>query len=97
MSAFVYCRTTARGRQSFFVEAHGETHYLFSQAFRASVKAYYENGVWLDFALDFSRAGRNTAVLNTMRKLPGYIKYVEKLYDISLLRQTARKKRARSA
>jgi hypothetical protein len=91
MKTSVYCLTTAKGVQSFYLKACGETHFLFSQGYKRGVKDYFGGGVYLDAAMDFSRARKNTAVLNTMRKLPSYIKYVEKEYGIEVLRQTARK------
>ena len=92
MKTSVYCLTTDKGVQSFYLEAYGETHFLFSQNYRRGVKEYFGRGVHIDAAMDFSRAGRNSAVLSTMTKLPSYIKYVEKEYGIQVLRQTARKK-----
>ncbi len=91
MKTNVYCLTTDNGVQSFYLEACGETHYLFSQNYRRGVKEYFGQGVHIDAAMDFSRARNNTAVLNTMRKLPSYIKYIEKEYGIEVLRKTARK------
>ena len=91
MKTSVYCVTTGKGEQSFYLEACGETHFLFSQNFRRGVKEYFGAGVHIDAAMDFSRARSNTSLLKTMSKLPSYIKYVEKEYGIEVLRQTARK------
>ena len=91
MKTNVYCLNTDKGVHSFYLEANGETHYLFSQTFRHGVKEYFGQGVHIDAAMDFSRAKNNTAVINTMRKLPSYIKYIEKEYGIVVLRQTVRK------
>lgn len=91
MKASVYCLTTGKGVQSFYLEVCKETHYLFSQHYRRGVSDYFRHGVHLDAAVDFSRAGRNFAILNTMRKLFSYIKYIEKEFGIAVLRQTARK------
>ena len=92
MKTNVYCLTTDKGIQSFYLEAYGETHYLFSQNFRRGVKEYFGQGVNLDDAMDYSRAKNNYSVVHTMRKLPSYIKYIEKEHDIEVLRSTARKK-----
>jgi hypothetical protein len=91
MKTNVYCLATDKGLQNFYLEACGETYYLFSQNYRRGVKAYFGQGVHIDAAMDFSRAHNNTAILNTMRKLPSYIKYIEKEYGIEVLRKTARK------
>lgn len=91
MKTNIYCLTTGKGVHSFYLEACGKTYYLFSQNFRRGVKEYFSQGVHIDAAMDFSRARHNTAVINTMRKLPSYIKYIEKEYGLEVLRQTARK------
>ena len=91
MKAKIYCTTTAKGVQSFYLKIDEHTHFLFSQNFRKGVKEYFRHGVPLDLALDFSRAGRNTALLKTMEKLPASIQYIEKEYDLCVLRQTERK------
>ena len=91
MKTNIYCLTTDKGIQSFYLEAQGETHYLFSQSFRRGVKEYFGQGVHLDAAMDFSRARHDDAIVRTMKKLPSYIKYIEKEYGIEVLRQTARK------
>ena len=91
MKTNVYCLTTDKGIHSFYLEAYGKTHYLFSQSYRRGVREYFGQGVHLDYALDVSRAGYDSAIIRTMRKLPSYIKYIEKEYGIEVLRQTARK------
>ena len=92
MKANVYCLTTDKGVQSFYLEACGETHYLFSQNYRKGVKSYFGAGVNIDDAMDFSRARGDSAIIHTMRKLPAYIKYIEKEYGIAVLRSTAKRK-----
>ena len=87
----IYCLTTDKDVQSFYIEACGETHYLFSQNFRRGVKEYFRGGVHLDAALDLSRAKNNTALIKTMKKLSSYIRYIEKEYGLEILRQTIRK------
>ena len=91
MNKKVYCITTEKGIQSFYLEACGETHYLFSQNFRRGVKEYFGAGVHLDAAIDYSRAGHDAAILRTMRKLPAFIKYIETQYGITVLRRTAKR------
>ena len=91
MANTIYCETTAKGVQSFFITANGETHFLFSQNFRRGVKDYFERGVRIDEAINFKRANGNSAIIHTMEKLPAYIRYVEREYGIEVLRRTARK------
>ena len=91
MKPNVYCVTTSKGVHSFYLEACGEIHYLFSQGYKRGVSKYYGKGVNINDALDPSRAKRNTAVLKTMSKMPSYIRYIEKEYGIEVLKQTSRK------
>ena len=65
MKTNVYCLTTDKGVQNFYLEACGETYYLFSQNYRRSVKEYFDQGVHIDAAIDFSRAHHDTAILHT--------------------------------
>ena len=94
MANTIYCETTAKGVQSFFINANGETHFLFSQNFRRGVKDYFERGVRIDEAINFKRANGNNAIIHTMEKLPAYIRYVEREYGMEVLRRTARKNQA---
>ena len=92
MKATIYCKSTDHDVHSFYLEADGKTHYLFSQPYKYGVRSYFSRGVHLDAAIDFSRAGKDTGVIHTMEKLPSYIKYIEKEYGIAVLRRTARKR-----
>ena len=55
------------------------------------VNEYFRDGVRLDDALNFSRAKGDNAIKRTMEKLPSYIKYIEREYDLEILRKTAKK------
>ena len=91
MATTIYCTPTAKGVHSFYIEAGGETHFLFSQDYRRGVNEYFRDGVRLDDALNFSRAKGDNAIKRTMEKLPSYIKYIEREYDLEILRKTAKK------
>jgi hypothetical protein len=91
MAAFISCTPTAKGVHGFYIEASGETHFLFSQDYRRGVNKYFRDGVRLDDALNFSRAKGDCAIERTMEKLPSYIKYIEREYDLEILRKTAKK------
>ena len=87
MKGIILCRTTAKEMQSLYFKADGKEYYLFSQDFRRSVKAYYQAGVTVDRALDYS-ASESRAVRRTMKKLRAYIPYVEKEHGICILTKT---------
>lgn len=74
MKATVYCKTTDKDMQTFYLVAGGTEYFLFHQSFRRGVKEYYGRGVTLNEAINFGRSKHNTALINTMEKLPAYIK-----------------------
>ena len=89
MKSKIYCKVN-NGVHNFYLAHEGEEHFLFSQHFHRSVKAYYTNGVTVNEALNNPRAGENRALRKTMEKLPAYIKYIEKEQGIAVLEKTAR-------
>ena len=91
MTPIVFCKPS-NGVHSFYVNVGSETYFLFSQDFRSGVQRFYSKGVPLHQATDYTKAKRNRAVYRTMRKIPMYIRYIEKEYDISILNQTKKKK-----
>lgn len=45
MQAKIFCRTVAKGKQSFYVTVAGKRYYLFTQDYRVSNKEFFQNGV----------------------------------------------------
>ena len=90
MTATVYCRTTQKGIQSFYIKDETGTYYLFSQNYRSGVRDYYVNGVSLKNAIDCSKGGGNVSLLRTMTKIPKYVRYIEQEYGIAILNKTIR-------
>ena len=95
MKATVYCKATDKGTHTFYLVSEGREYFLFHQNFRRGVAEYYRYGVTVNEAINFGRSKHNTALINTMEKLPAYIKYVEKEYGIEVLKQTAKKNNRR--
>ena len=91
MATIISCAPIAKGVHGFYIEACGETHFLFSQDYRRGVNEYFRDGVRLDDALNFSRAKGDCAIERTMEKLPKHIKYIEREYDLEILHRTAKK------
>lgn len=86
MQPKIYCKETRRGVLEFYLANDNVTYYLFSQKFKVALLSYFENGVYLDKALDYSRCYNNFALVNVKKKLIKYIRYIEKEYDTSILR-----------
>ena len=88
MVGMIYCRLSNQGSHDFYLCASRKTYYLFSQKYKKSVHLFYSDGVLLNDALDFGKSRRDNAIVRTMRKLPMYIRYVEKEHDLAVLNKT---------
>ena len=91
MRSMIYCKPTEKGVHSFYLVAGKEEFYLFSQSYRKGVEEYFGKGVCIDNSIKHSRAHFDSAISRTMDKIPVYIEYVEKEYDIEVLRKTKRR------
>lgn len=65
---------------------------IYCKVTQQGVQEFFGYGVSLAQALDFSKSKKDTAVMKTMDKLPMYIKYIEKEYEIAVLNQTKKKR-----
>ena len=92
MKSTIYCTVSDKGLHSFYLTQNTNRYYLFTQNYRKSVHNYYKNGVSLEDAVNFNKSNHDTALMHTMDKLPAYIKYVEKEYEIIVFEKTRRKK-----
>ena len=92
MQAKVYCKTVAKGRQAFYVNANGKEYFLFEQDFRASNKEFFKKGYYLTDKVDYTRV-RSEATRRTLEKLPSYIRYIESEYGVSIYEKTKRKEK----
>lgn len=91
MKNFIYCTTTAKGEQSFYLMTQETKYFLFAQAFRRSNKDVFEQGISL-FELRKLKKHCSYSVRHTAEKLPVYIRYIEQEYDILIMETTKRKK-----
>lgn len=92
MKPTIYCKEKTKGMHSFYIIADtGLEYFLFSQSYRKGVQNYFGKGVRLDQARNFAKSSKDSAIMRTMQKLPMYIKYVEKEYDIEIFEQTRKK------
>ena len=91
MKTTVYCKPTSKGVHSFYLLIGREEVFLFSQAYRKGVEEYYGRGVHFDESMNYSKAHNDSAVIRTMKKIPMYVKYVEKEYAIEVLEQTKKR------
>ena len=90
MQAKITCRTTAKDTQTFYVNINGKEYFLFNQEYRKSVKEHFWNGITINQINDYSNVKSN-AVKRTLDKLPSYIHYIEKEYDVAIYERTKKK------
>lgn len=83
----IYCKTTNKGIQSFFLVADNKEYYLFQQDYRVSVKEYFASGISINETTNYSNA-RGVAVKKTLDKIKAYIPYIEKEYGIAIMNKT---------
>ena len=90
MKNYIYCTTTAKGEQTFYLIAQGTKYFLFVQAYRRSNKEVFEQGISL-FDLRKLKKHCSYSVRHTATKLPAQIHYLEKEFGISVMEKTKRK------
>ena len=90
MQTTVFCKTTAKAKQSYFVRVDGRDYFLFQQDFRKSNKEFFHKGVDINAINDYSGV-HSTSVRKTLDKLPVYIRYIEKEYDVVIYEKTKQK------
>jgi len=91
MNNIIYCKSTGHNVQSFYVRTKEGEFYLFTQNYKQSVHDYYAGGVNIGNAIS-SPSGRRDACINkTMEKLPKFLTYIEKEFDVEILDKTKKK------
>lgn len=91
MKTKIYCTQTKSDIHSFYLITGEQRYYMFSQNYRTGVHKYFKNGVLLNDAMKHSKTHKDHALIRTMNKIPMYIKYIEKEYDVQILEKTKRK------
>jgi hypothetical protein len=86
----VYCRTTDKGQQTFYVLHENRTYYLFSQDYRISNKTYFRNGLFIPELYDFSKTS-SFSVRKTLEKIQKMLPYLEQEYGIVLTKKKNKK------
>ena len=97
MKTKIYCTVSSKGTHSFYLEQDGKRYFLFNQNYRKSVHRYFQYGASLEEATNFNRTHGDGALANTMEKLPAYIKYIEKEYQIAVFEKTREKQKKSSS
>lgn len=91
MKARIFCEITSNGIHTFYLSIDGLKYCLFNQDYRKGVQEYFGRGVSINEAMKYSRSHNDSAVVRTMSKIPMYVKYIEKEYEIEVFEQTKRR------
>ena len=83
MKAKIYCHKIDK-KHHFYVSVKGVEYFLFCQNYKEGVEQYFSKPLIYDEAINFSKAQKSFSIMNTMRKLPMYVEYVEKYYGVAL-------------
>ena len=79
----VYCTKDQHGDLLiFYLAVKGESFYLFTQRYSKSVWDFYNRPQYLNIATDRTRAKRNPMIINVMKRLMSYKKYIMLEYNI---------------
>ena len=81
MKTSIYCRTVAKGIQSFYVSIGSNSYYLFDQKYYVGVREHFVGGRGV-YELAQSTKHHNFAVRRTENKLYSYLKFAEKEHNI---------------
>ena len=88
MSTSIFCKELTRGTHNFYITVNGEPYYLFTQKYKQSVDVYFQSPSSIEDAIDFSKSRRDFAIINTMEKIPKYIRYFEQCSGMSIMKKT---------
>lgn len=91
---YIFCKGSDLhdNTQDFYLVIGQDRYFLFKQPYRKGVQEYFGNGVSIEKAFNHSWNKLDRAVLRTIDKIPQYIRYVEREYGISVLKQTKKGK-----
>ncbi|MCI8413359.1 MAG: hypothetical protein HFE47_04605 [Clostridia bacterium] len=94
MQTTVFCKTTAKGIQTYFVRVDGRAYFLFTQRFYKSNKEFFQKGVNV-CALGAYSGAHSASVRRTLDKLPAFLRYIEKEYGVAIFRKSKEKSQKR--
>jgi len=90
MRSYVYCITERKGEQTFYLNHFGQIYYMFTQAYRVSVRDHFRKGYPIDQGYDYG-SSHSEAVRHTFDKIKKKIPLLERRWNICVLRRTQQK------
>ena len=91
MESIISCKTNKLGDHNFYSKHAGKEYYLFSQEYHREENIHFLRDVSMQNALNISIAKGNHCVIKTMSKMKPYIRYIEKEYNIKILKNIIEK------
>ena len=91
MDSIISCKVNKMGGHSFFIKHAGKEYYLFSQNYHRGVDSHFSKGISIQNALSVKSAKHDRYVMKTIIKMKPHIKYIEKEYDVKILKNTKEK------
>lgn len=92
----IFCKCNNKGFLDFYLRTNEQDLFMFSQKYKYGSREFFEKGVSLEKALDTTNSHRNYAILLVMKKLPAYLRFLEKEHNIQLLEKTKNRGQSRS-
>ncbi len=96
MKTKVICRTTNEDTLAFYVSVNGKEYFLFNQEYKRSIKEHFKSGLDIHAVGNYSSV-RSQSVQKILDKLPAYIHYIEKEYDVAIFEKTKKKAEKKNA
>ena len=87
----VYCRRNKGNNLDFYIKNKETEYFLFSQRVYRGLESFFEKGVSLDNAINHRKGKGDSRIHKVMTKLPAYIRYIEKEYEIAFFEQSKRR------
>ncbi len=89
MTEIIICVKDSRdySKLYFYYENEGQRYYLFGQHYTTEVFKTFNNGCKLKEALSFENV-KGTSLKKVKEKLPKYLAYIEKEYELTILQKT---------
>ena len=94
MATTIYCKTTAKGQQSYYLTNNGKEIILFRADYRKSNKEYFGNGRTMGDVFK-AKKHHSASTRKIAERIISAIKYIEKEYEMSIFEQTAKSKSVR--
>ena len=90
MSAKIYCRTTAKGIQTYYLTDGKRDYYLFNSTFHKSNKEFFSHGKFIQEVLAAKRHV-SASVRRVSVRIISMVKYIEGEYGLCVLHKTEKR------